>query len=182
MIAVMSNELVEFMQSLSHTSRSFAAGAFVVHRGDPVETLHVVRSGSIRLVRYQSEGQAAILQRAESGDILAEASVFSSEYHCDGVATTNAETYAYAVADIRHLLDTDIGFCRAWAAAVSHQLQAARKRAELVSLRAVAERLDAWLAWNEGGMPSKGRWKAVAEEIGVSPEALYREISVRRRR
>lgn len=147
-----------------------------------METLHVVRSGILRLVRYQSDGKAAVLQRAVSGDLLAEATVFSSGYHCDGVAMTASETHSYAVADIRRLLDTDIGFCRAWATAVSHQLQAARKRAELASLRTVGERLDAWLAWSEGGMPSKGGWKAVAEEIGVSPEALYREISVRRRR
>lgn len=152
------------MQSLPHAGRSFALGPFVFHRGDPVETLHVVRSGAIRLVRYQSEGQAAVLQRAGSDDILAEASVFSSEYHCDGVAMTDAETHAYAAADIRRLLDTDIGFCRAWAAAVSQQLQAARKRAELVSLRTIGERLDAWLAWSAGEMPAKGGWKAVAEE------------------
>jgi CRP-like cAMP-binding protein len=182
MIAVMSTELLERLRCLHHANRHFAAGAFIFHRHDPVENLHVVRSGAIRLMRYQSEGQAAVLQRAGSGGILAEASVFSSEYHCDGVVTTDAVTHAYAAADIRRLLDTDIGFCRAWAAALSQQLLAARKRAELVSLRTVGERLDAWLAWNERGMPAKGGWKDVAEEIGVSPEALYREMSTRRRR
>lgn len=64
---------------------------------------------------------------------------------------------------------------------MSRQLQAARKRAELVSLRTVGERLDAWLAWSVAGMPAKGGWEDVAGEIGVSPEALYREMSVRRR-
>ena len=182
MIAVMSTKLLEHLRRIHHASRSFAAGAFIFHRNDPVENLHVVRSGAIRLVRYQSDGQAAVLQRACSGDILAEASVFSSGYHCDGVATTAAVTHAYSVADIRRLLETDISFCRAWAAEVSRQLQAARKRAELVSLRTVGERLDAWLAWSVAGMPAKGGWKDVAEEIGVSPEALYREMSARRRR
>jgi len=178
----MSNELLERMQSLPHARRSFAAGAYIFHRSDPVQAFHVVRSGAIRLLRYQSDGKPAVLQRAASGDMLAEASVFSSGYHCDGVAMTDAETLAYPVADIRRLLDTDVGFCRAWAAAVSHQLQAARRRTELASLRTVGERLDAWLAWSEGGMPSKGGWKAVAEDLGVAPEALYREMSVRRRR
>jgi len=91
-------------------------------------------------------------------------------------------TDAFAVADIRRLLETDIGFCRAWAASMSHQLQAARRRAELMSLRTVSERLDFWLVWNEGGMPEKGLWKDVAEEIGVSPEALYRELAARGKR
>jgi hypothetical protein len=31
-------------------------------------------------------------------------------------------------------------------------------------------------------LPPKGEWKSVAEQIGVSPEALYRELSRRRKR
>lgn len=179
MIAVMS---VELFSSLRGTERIFAPGAAVFHRGDPVKRLHVVRSGSIRLLRHQEDGHPVVLQRASGGDILAEASVFSAHYHCDAVALTESETDAFAVSDIRRLLDTDLGFCRAWAASMSHQLQAARRRAELMSLRTVSERLDFWLAWNEAGMPEKGLWKDVAEEIGVSPEALYRELAVRGKR
>jgi CRP-like cAMP-binding protein len=179
MIAVMSSEL---FANLPHTERVFAPGTAVFHRGDAVERLHVVRSGSIRLVRHQEDGHPVVLQRASRGDILAEASVFSAHYHCDAVALMESETEAFAVSDIRQLLDTDIGFCRAWAAAMSHQLQAARRRAELMSLRTVSERLDFWLVWNEGGLLEKGLWKNIAEEIGVSPEALYRELSARVKR
>ena len=179
MIAVMS---VELFSSLRGTERIFAPGAAVFHRGDPVKRLHVVRSGSIRLLRHQEDGHPVVLQRAFRGDILAEASIFSEHYHCDAVALLESETEAFAVADIRRLLDTDIGFCRAWAAAMSHQLQAARRRAELMSLRTVSERFDFWLAWNEDGLPEKGLWKNIAEEIGVSPEALYRELAVRSKR
>jgi hypothetical protein len=32
------------------------------------------------------------------------------------------------------------------------------------------------------GMPKKGLWKDVAEELGVSPEALYRELAARGKR
>lgn len=179
MIAVMSSEL---FANLPRTERVFGPGTAVFHRGDAVERLHVVRSGSIRLVRHQEDGHPVVLQRASRGDILAEASVFSPHYHCDAVALTQSATEAFAVSDIRRLLETDIGVCRAWAAAMSHELQAARRRAELMSLRTVPERLDFWLVWNEGGMPEKGSWKDVAEEIGVSPEALYREFSARSKR
>lgn len=179
MIAVMSCELFSNLRGME---RVLAPGAAVFHRGDEVERLHVVRSGAIRLLRHQEDGHPVILQRACPGDILAEASVFSAHYHCGAVALTESVTEAFAVGDIRRLLETDIGFCRAWAASMSHQLQAARRRAELMSLRTVSERLDFWLVWNEGGMPEKGVWKDVAEEIGVSPEALYRELAVRGKR
>jgi CRP-like cAMP-binding protein len=170
----------ELFTNLPSTVRTFSDGATVFHRGDPVERLHVVKSGAVRLVRHQGNGHPVVLQRASPGDILAEASVFSTHYHCDAIALTESATAAFAVSEIRRLLDSDIGFCRAWAAAMSHQLQTARRRAELMALRTVSERLDFWLAWNEGGMPEKGLWKGVAEEIGVSPEALYREMSRRR--
>jgi CRP-like cAMP-binding protein len=179
MISVMS---VELFTSLRGTERVFAPGAAVFHRGDAVERLHIIRSGTVRLLRHQQDGHPVVLQRACRGDILAEASVFSAHYHCDAIVLTGAVTEAFAVVDIRRLLETDIDFCRGWAASMSHQLQTARRRAELMSLRTVSERLDFWLVWNEGGMPEKGLWKDVAEEIGVSPEALYRELSARGKR
>jgi hypothetical protein len=43
----------------------------------------------------------------------------------------------------------------------------------------VAERLDAWLG-AEGGLPDRGRWQELAEELGVTREALYRELARRR--
>jgi CRP-like cAMP-binding protein len=172
----------ELFTNLRGTERVFAPGAAVFHRGDAVERLHVIRSGTVRLLRHQQDGHPVVLQRACRGDILAEASVFSAHYHCDAVALMESATDAFAVADIRRLLEADIGFCRAWAASMSHQLQAARRRAELMSLRTVSERLDFWLVWNEGGLPEKGLWKDVAEELGVSPEALYRELAARGKR
>ena len=52
-------------------------------------------------------------------------------------------------------------------------------RAEILSLRTVAQRLSAWLELN-GELPAKGEWLILAAEIGTSPEALYREIARRR--
>jgi CRP/FNR family transcriptional regulator, dissimilatory nitrate respiration regulator len=56
------------------------------------------------------------------------------------------------------------------------EVRSARLRAEILTLKTVAERLDAWLADRET-LPDKGRWKVAAHEIGTSPEAFYREIA-----
>jgi hypothetical protein len=58
-------------------------------------------------------------------------------------------------------------------------VQRARAQVEIVSLKKVSERLDAWLALS-GDLPPKGQWHRLASEIGVTPEALYREIARRR--
>ena len=66
-----------------------------------------------------------------------------------------------------------------WSALLARSVQAARLRAEIRSLPRVAERLDAWLG--EGNaLPERGRWQEVAAELGVTREALYRELSSRR--
>jgi hypothetical protein len=45
-------------------------------------------------------------------------------------------------------------------------------------MRRVSDRLDAWLELH--GEPEKGEWIRVADQIGVSPPALYRELARRR--
>ena len=46
--------------------------------------------------------------------------------------------------------------------------------------RKVEARLSAWLFWN-GALPEKGQWHRIADEIGVTPEAFYRELAKRER-
>ena len=59
---------------------------------------------------------------------------------------------------------------------LAREVQQARACAELLSLRTVRERLDGWRALH-GELPARGRWIDVAQEIGVTPEALYRELA-----
>jgi CRP/FNR family transcriptional regulator, dissimilatory nitrate respiration regulator len=54
--------------------------------GDRTVGLYEVIKGKVRLVRIDRSGQEAILQVAMPGDTLAEASLFSSTYHCDATA------------------------------------------------------------------------------------------------
>jgi CRP-like cAMP-binding protein len=140
----------------------------------------VVRGGTIHLVRYHEDGSALILQRARAGSILAEASVYSARYHCDARAETSATTWAVSRHDLRTALAESPEFSEAWASHLAHEVQRARLQAEILSLKTVASRLSAWIAWS-GALPEKGQWSLLAQEIGVSPEALYREIANRRR-
>jgi len=179
MITIMS-DLVARLNSISASTKSFDQGGSVFHQGDPIHSLYVVMSGTVHLVRHQADGAATVLQRCTAGHILAEASVYSDTYHCDAVSVSSVTVSIVPVAEIKRLLATDIAFTTLWAAHLAHELQATRKRAEIVSLRTVKARLDAWLAWNEGVLPPKGAWKQLADDIGISSEALYREVAQRR--
>jgi CRP-like cAMP-binding protein len=180
MILIMFQIIEPYLNGLRARQQHFEAGQRLFHRGDPVTTLHFVLVGEIHLVRYQSDGSALILQRADPGVILAEASMYSSTYHCDGVAFGGAATRMYAKAALKKLLMKNSEFSNVWANYLAQELQRSRLRLEILSLRTVSERLNAWIAWKGGSFPEKGEWKLVANQIGVSPEALYREIAKRR--
>ena len=179
MIEIMST-LEPLLAGLKPTTRNFAAGEYLFHRGDAVGVLHVVREGEAHLVRHQAGGAALVLQRAGPGAVLAEASLFSRRYHCDAIAATPLQTQAVRIAALLARLREDGAAAQAWLRHLAGEMQAARQRAEMLALRGVRARLDAWLAGGDGALPAKGAWKALAAELAVTPEALYREIARRR--
>jgi len=181
MIGIMSPTVIEpYLQGLRARPRHLGNGQPLFRRGDPVTDVHYVVTGTVHLVRFQTDGSALILQRAGPGSILAEASLYFDTYHCDAVAAGDADTRAYAKAGLKKLLLRSPAFSDIWANCLAQELQRPRLRAEILALRTVSERLDAWIAGNGGDFPHKGEWKLVASQIGVSPEALYREIARRR--
>jgi CRP/FNR family transcriptional regulator, dissimilatory nitrate respiration regulator len=133
-------------------------------------------------MRHQHDGSAIILQRAGAGSILAEASLLASRYHCDAMVAEAARVRSFLRQAIAGHFRLDPAFAQAWAAHLVSELQTARLRIEILSLKTVAARVDAWLTWHDGQLPAKGVWKSVAGEIGVSAEALYRELGARRLR
>ena len=181
MITIMSTSLFDLLQDCEGRELSADAGGYVFHAGDPVTMLYVVVEGEVRLIRHQMNGGLQVLQRAGPGTVLAEASLFSSVYHCDAVAEGPARLMVFTVREIKRRFRTDPEFAEAWAVHLGREVQTARFRSEVVALRMVAARLDAWLAWHGESIPPKGAWKQLADQIGVTPEALYREMAKRRR-
>ncbi len=179
MISIMSGAIIPTLAAMGGPERALAPGAFLFHQGEPTAALFVVLDGRIHLIRHQEGGSALVLQRAGPGDVLAEASLFSGRYHCDAIAQTAARVRGIPNRSLRERFRREPEFAEAWAAHLAHEIQDARFRSEVLSLRTVAARLDAWLAWY-GALPPKGEWTGLADQIGVSPEALYRELARRR--
>lgn len=180
MIVIMSNDFLERLIALGRRDLSLDAGRYLFHLGDPVEALFVVRAGTVQLVRHQEDGASLVLQRARPGEMLAEASFFSAFYHCDGVTATPSTVRVISKQRGQKLFREDPGFAEAWAAHLADEVQRARFRSEVLSRRTVTARLDAWLVWHDALPAGKGEWKQIAAQIGVSPEALYRELARRR--
>jgi len=160
--------------------RALAPGEALFRTADAVQQMHLVRAGSVLLERVTRAGGRVLLQQARAGAVVSEASAYSPAYHCDaGAGAQGARCAILPLAEFHARLSADPKAATGWAAGLAQAVQAARLRAELRSLRTVAERLDAWLGQNRN-LPDKGSWQDIAAEIGVSREAFYRELARRR--
>lgn len=178
MISIMS-DFFDFLRAKASAARALNAGQCLFTTGDPVESLHLVEDGCVQLVRRDEDGIGAVMQRAISGSVLAESSIFSTHYHCAAEALVDSRVLVLPISPLLDLLDRDPNIAGMLARHLAREVQAVRTRAELLTRRTVRDRLDGWLAVNGGVLPAKGNWRFVAEDIGVTPEAFYRELQRR---
>lgn len=177
MIAIMSDWLLQLFSNAPR--KRVKKGRPLFHTGDAVSKVFLVLEGQIDLVRVTQAGNEIALQSAGKGDVLAEASAYSNNYHCDAVARTDSKVAHLGKQAFKDLLATNRTWAENWAAGLAHSVQQARLNTEVRSLKKVANRLDFWLMVHSG-LPEERHIKDVAAEIGVSPEALYRELAKRR--
>jgi CRP-like cAMP-binding protein len=156
-----------------------AAGEPLFHVGDKVVRVALVREGMVHLLRYTSMGSRVILQAAGPGEVVSEASAYTAAYHCGAQAVGPTRLSFLPVAVFRAALIEDPRLAEAWAVHLAEAVQSARARAEIRTLRTVTERVDAWLG-EYGALPEKGHQQDLAAELGVTREALYRELARRR--
>lgn len=179
MIVIMSEQLLNSLLERAVQRRRLPRGVRLFHQGDPVHALFIVAAGQVALYRHLEDGSELILHRASSQTVIAEASVYSPHYHCSAVAEEDCQIAEISKPAFLSLLDGDRYIATAWAAHLARTLQSTRQQCEILRRKTVAERLDGWLDLHGGTLPPKGQWKSLAAEIGVSPEALYREIAKR---
>lgn len=177
MIAIMS--LFDALARLADREVTLHDGETLFRSDDGIRSMFLVASGAVRLVRQLPHGPELTMQLAEEGSILAEASLFATRYHCDAVAVSEARLLVVPRPRAEAAVTGDPVVARLWGEHLAIEVQRVRAQVETVLLKTVAERLDAWLAL-KGALPPRGQWQRLASEIGVSSEALYRELARRR--
>lgn len=161
--------------------RMLGVGQSLFRRGDRTVGLYEIVSGTMRLVRVDAAGREVILYAARPGDTIGEASLFSSTYHCDAVATTNVVVRLYAKVAILREFERDPKAARRFMAMLGQHIMDLRTRLELRNIRSARDRVRHYLALNAG---ADGRTvtldqtlKEVAGELGLTHEALYRTLA-----
>ncbi len=74
--------------------RQFRRGEVIFHQGDPGDALHVVGTGSVKIVLPSSEGDEAIIATLRPGDFFGELALLDSAPHsATAVAVEPTETF-----------------------------------------------------------------------------------------
>ncbi|MEL6569505.1 MAG: Crp/Fnr family transcriptional regulator [Pseudomonadota bacterium] len=179
MIEIMSNHWFHCFEGAP--TRKLEDGGTLFRRDDQVEWAFLVREGRVSLRRPLQDGGLLTLHMADAGELVAEASLFAGHYHCDAVAdkatTVSLLPKAQLLSDLENAAASDRLAIRAFER-TAKELQKMRARIEIMRLRKVSDRLDAYLELY--GPPEGGGWVRVADWIGVTPPALYRELGKRR--
>ncbi len=161
--------------------RSLQAGEALFHRSDKVARLFEVLDGQVRLSRLDQSGHEILLYVAGPGETIAEASLFSPVYHCDAVASSAATVRGYAKSAVLAAFDRNPKAAQAFTATLARQVMKLRTRIEQRNIRSARERLRHWLRVNAGAdgrtIVIAGTLKDVAAELGLTHEALYRNLA-----
>jgi CRP/FNR family transcriptional regulator, dissimilatory nitrate respiration regulator len=165
------------LQALTQTRR-LAMGEPLFLQGQTPHQLFYVASGEVAMARCDRAGRRLVLQRASSG-FLAEASLCAPSYHCDAHASVDSQVLGLPLAGLRQAIDGHAGTRWAWIRMLASEIRRQRAQSERLALKTVRERvLHLLVTQGEGGcIALPGSRKALAEQLGVSHEALYRSLA-----
>ena len=156
-------------------------GDYLFRHGDPVQYLHFVVEGEVRLVEYAASGAECILQRAAGGEWLAECSNCMSIYSCYALAARRSRIVGLPMPLFNRMLHQDASFASAWAEQMALSLRRLFGRYERRSLKTARERVLHFLITESRGSgqidPTRS-FAALAGELGLSRESLYRTLAL----
>ena len=161
------------------------AGEPLFRLGDKTVGLCEVITGRVRLARVDRSGREIVLHVAGPGETLAEASLFSSHYHCDAIASTAAVVRVYPKRDVLAAFAQSPKAAQAFSEMLARQVMSLRTRIEQRNIRSARERVRHFLVLNVGPdrrtVEMRGTLKDLAAEIGLTHEALYRTLAALQR-
>lgn len=153
-------------------------GARLFTEGKAPKWMFYVTAGEIALIRNGVNGETAYLQRQRRG-FVAEASLLSDHYHCNADALLNSALIKVPIPALKDWLGKDAQFSLRWIRMLSAEVRRSRMQNERLALPTIRARLLHLLnTGNQGAVfQVQGSLKLMAQELGVSHEALYRGLA-----
>lgn len=151
----------------------------IFSQGKSIRNLYYILEGKIKLVRNTVEGEEIIMHVAYSGELLAEASLFSDQYHCSAVADSESVVLSYNKAELMSHLEEYPATMKYLLKIFAQQVKDLRVISEIKNIHSAKERI---LAYLKNEMRDSKRinlsisLKDTAYKIGLAHETFYREL------
>lgn len=156
------------------------AGQVLFRQGSKPKQLYFVSQGEVRLERMACDGSPILLQRITQG-FVAEPSLTYSSYYCEGKCYSDTTSLIVVPIKImRSAIDSDSIVRWLWIEMIGALARKQKLRAERLQLHTVRERIKHLIfteGVGDGSYQLSGTRISLADELGVSPEALYRTIA-----
>lgn len=149
-----------------------SAGDVLFRQADPTTGFYRVEAGSVTLERTTKIGDRLTLHRAAAGDLFAEASVFSDQYHCDAICSEGGKVQVFSKAVTLDLMVRNIDFASAFTKLLAKQVQSYRFLLEITAIKSSEERVLA--AVSAGYLD--GPVTQFATRIHLTQETCYRAL------
>jgi CRP/FNR family transcriptional regulator, dissimilatory nitrate respiration regulator len=158
-----------------------SAGQTLFRRGDRVTGVYEVTVGRVRLIRLAPDGTEIVLYVAVPGEMIAEASLFSGDYHCDAVAATDAVVRSYPKATILTEFQRSPDAAKKYMSVLAREVMNLRARLEQRNIRSARDRVRHYLGLNTDPdgqtVRLRGTIKELAAELGLTHEVVYRVLA-----
>jgi CRP-like cAMP-binding protein len=166
------------LQALA-TPLELGRGDWLFRQSDRPSSMFYVSKGEVLLQRQGEQGDNLVLQRVREG-FVAEASLQSTSYHCDGLATAAGMAVAVPIGPLQTSLARDPAFALRWIGMLNMEVRRLRAQCERLSLKSVQARLLHLIDAEgvQGRLQVRSGLKSLAAELAVTHEALYRAIAV----
>lgn len=155
-----------------------ARGERLFLAGARPEWMFYVVAGEVTLERSGLHGEPVVLQRTRQG-FVSEASLRAAVYHCDALAVIDTTVVKLPVRALSTALEGDPAFAGRWIAMLNAEVRRLRLHCERLSMKSITERVCHLIQTEgQGGVYVAATGiKSLAGELGVTHEALYRQLA-----
>ena len=161
--------------------RTLSGGEVLFREGDSSNRLIIVRSGTLKLVRYGSDGQQFLLETLFPGDFYGGDQLFS-ESHCreTGIAGEELGICTIASSDIRSLMLSDPHIGLRVMTYLNSKLDQYRLQVEMLATKSVEKRLAMFLVERirrTGGSSVLISQEEIGNAIHLTKETVNRKLA-----
>jgi CRP-like cAMP-binding protein len=176
----MSNShLYQLFSELPSIGIPLSKGEFLFEQGNTVSRIYFIKSGRIKLLRHTIDGFSVILHTGKAGETIAEASLFSTCYHCSAIADVATQISFVKKQDALQFLQHQPQEMMKLLTIFSQQIRTLRSLNEIKNIRSAKERILSYIVShvdNNKEMVLEMSLKDIAQKIGLAHETFYREL------